>query len=254
MWVPTLHGLIDRRILVNYRVDPEVMARHLPAPFRPKVVRGFGLAGICLIRMQKVRPRFVPVSVLGPTENGALRFAVEWEHNGESHSGVYIPRRFTTSRLVALVGGRFFPGVHSRATFAVSETEERYSVEMRGELNLTVRGRVAPDMTGSRVFGSLDEASAFYRGGAVGYSDTRTPGKFEGLEFRIANWNVKPLAVDQVACDFFDDPARFPPGSAVFDNALLMRGMVNEFHGRGSFCCPVPAAVGERVAASAAAR
>ncbi len=253
MWVPTLHGLIDRRILVNYRVDPEVMAWHLPAPFRPKVVRGFGLAGICLIRLQKVRPRFVPFSLLGPTENAALRFAVEWDHGGQSHSGVCIPRRFTTSRLVTLVGGRFFPGVHSRATFAVAETEERYSVEMRGELNLTVRGTVAADMVGSQVFPSLDEASAFYRGGAVGYSDTFTPGKFEGLEFRIANWNVTPLAVEEVACDFFDDAKRFPPGSAVFDNALLMRGMVNEFHGRGALCCPVPAVVGERVPASAAA-
>lgn len=241
MWVPKLHGLIDRRILVNFRVDPEVMQRLLPPPFRVKTVRGYGLAGICLIRMKRVRPWFLPFSTLGVTENGALRFAVEWEHDGGLHSGVYIPRRFSTSRLVVLAGGRFFPGVHARARFRVEETETTYSVEMNSELNLSVRGRVTDGLTGSAVFDSVEEASAFYRGGAVGFSDTRTPGKYEGLELRIPDWAVRPLAVEHVACDFFDDPARFPPGAVAFDNALLMRGVRNEFLGRGSLCCPAGA-------------
>ena len=30
MRIPTIRGLIDRRILVNYRVDPAVLARILP--------------------------------------------------------------------------------------------------------------------------------------------------------------------------------------------------------------------------------
>lgn len=238
MWVPTLDGLIDRRILINYRVDPEVVTRFIPAPFRPQVVRGFALAGICLIRMTKLRPRFFPVSVIGPTENGALRFAVEWEQNGERRTGVYIPKRFSTSRFVCLIGGRFFPGVHYRARFKVNEHDDRYSVEMASELNLAIRGTATDAWNGSTVFDSLDDASAFYRSGAVGYSDARTPGKYEGLELRIPAWGVRALAVEQVACDFFDDPTKFPPGTATFDNALLMRGMKNEFYGRGTLCCP----------------
>ena len=35
MMIPTLQGVLDRQILVNYRVDPEVLARLVPAPFRP---------------------------------------------------------------------------------------------------------------------------------------------------------------------------------------------------------------------------
>src|SRR5436190_4841373 len=130
MWIPTLDGLIDRRILVNYRADPDVLVRFLPPPFRPLVVHGFGLAGICLIRMTKLRPRLLPISVLGSTENGALRFAVEWEDAGGHHTGVYIPKRFSNSRLVCLAGGRIFPGVHSRVRFTVAETGDRYRVEM----------------------------------------------------------------------------------------------------------------------------
>jgi hypothetical protein len=235
MWVPTLRGLIDRRILVNYRVDPEVLRRLLPPPFRPHVVRGFGLAGVCLIRMARLRPSFVPfpVPVLGRPENGALRFAVEWEQDGELRAGVYIPRRFSDSQLVALAGGRLFPGVHTLARFQVEESGDAYRVEMTGELNLVVQGRAADQLAGSVVFDALDEASAFYRSGSVGYSDSRTPGEYEGLEFRIADWTVRPMTVDRVACDFFDDPVRFPPGAAAFDNALLMREVPSEFHGRG---------------------
>ncbi len=60
MRIPVIRGVIDRRILVNYRVDPEVLARMLPAPFRPKLVNGTGMAGVCLIRLKHIRPRLLP--------------------------------------------------------------------------------------------------------------------------------------------------------------------------------------------------
>src|SRR6516225_10195357 len=57
MFIPTLEGIIDRRLLVNYRVDPDYLQRLLPAPFRPKRIHGLGIAGICLIRLKQRRPR-----------------------------------------------------------------------------------------------------------------------------------------------------------------------------------------------------
>jgi hypothetical protein len=241
MWVPTLDGVIDRRILVNYRIDPDAMRRMLPAPFRPQIVQGHGLAGICLIRMARLHPRFLPLSILGTPENAALRFAVEWEHEDKHYTGVYVPKRFSTSRLICLLGGRFFPGIHSRVHFKVSEAHGQYSVEVDGELKLAIRGRVTDDWPGSKVFCSLDEASAFYRNGTIGFSNARSPGKYEGLEMRILDWQVQPLEIEYVSCSVFDDVARFPSGTAQFDNALLMRDVRNEFYGRGSICCPTAA-------------
>jgi hypothetical protein len=43
MKLPKIHGLIDRRILVNYRVKPAVLSKLLP--FRPKLINGVGIAG-----------------------------------------------------------------------------------------------------------------------------------------------------------------------------------------------------------------
>jgi len=58
--LPGIHGQIERRLLVNYRVDPEVIARVLPQPFRPQLVGGAAVAGICLIRLGQMRPRHTP--------------------------------------------------------------------------------------------------------------------------------------------------------------------------------------------------
>src|SRR5256885_147785 len=117
MRIPVLRGVIDRRILVNYRADPDVLSKLLPSPFRPKLVEG---------RM--------------------------------------------TERLRA-----------------------------------------------GSIFGSLQEASEFFRRGSLGYSATRTAGEFDGLELKCLDaWSVRPLAVEKVESSFFGDDALFPPGSVEF--------------------------------------
>jgi len=54
MRIPVIQGVIERRILANFRIDAEVLARVLPAPFRPKLVAGYGVGGICLIRLRAI--------------------------------------------------------------------------------------------------------------------------------------------------------------------------------------------------------
>ena len=61
--LPDLAGTVDRRLLINYSVDPDVIARMLPLPFRPQLVRGRAVAGICLIRLQHMRPAGLPTAV-----------------------------------------------------------------------------------------------------------------------------------------------------------------------------------------------
>src|SRR6266481_1051775 len=105
MRIPVIRGIIDRRILVNFRVDPKVLEKLLPPPFRPKLVNGAGMAGVCLIRLHHLRPRYIPKALGIASENAAHRIAVEWEQDGESREGVLIPRRDTSSHFNTLVGG-----------------------------------------------------------------------------------------------------------------------------------------------------
>jgi len=239
MQIPIIRGIIDRRILVNFRVDFQVLAKLLPPPFRPKLVNGKGMAGVCLIRLKKIRPRFLP-SFLGiSSENAAHRIAVEWDQDGKTKEGVFIPRRDTSSRLNTLVGGRLFTGEHNHAAFKVEEKDDHYRIALDsddGKTHLLVDGHVAQDVPAKSIFGSLKEASDFFERGALGYSVTSKPGQFDGLELHSFNWRVEPLAVDKVESSFFEDAARFPPGSVEFDCALLMRGIDHEWHGKGRLC------------------
>ena len=125
-----MRGVIERRMLVNYRVDAAVLAALLPAPFRAKLHRGHGMVGICLIRLRGIRPGGVPAALGFSSENAAHRTAVEWDHEGATREGVYVRRRDTSSRLNALVGGRIFPGIHSHARFDVRETADRFEVAL----------------------------------------------------------------------------------------------------------------------------
>jgi len=247
MRLPTIQGLIDRRILVNYRVEPEVAARLLPAPFRPKLANGYAMAGICLIRLKKIRPIFVPPVIGIGSENAAHRFAVEWNCDGKGREGVFIPRRDTSSRLNTIVGGRLFPGEHHHARFEVCESNDRLRVEFEsddGQARVSVEARLADGLPVDSVFRSLDEASHFFERGALGYSATHNASRYHGLELRCKTWAVQPLVAEAVRSSYFDDQAKFPKGSATFDCALLMRNIAHEWHTREDLCGSEPAGGG----------
>jgi hypothetical protein len=241
MKLPALHGVIDRRVLVNFRVNPDVLQALLPPPFHPKLVRGVGIAGICLIRLKALRPTFVPSWLGISSENAAHRIAVEWrDASGRLCDGVYIPRRDTSSRINTLVGGRLFPGVHHHARFTVHETADRFEIALRsddGGTELTLRASLAAALPKTSVFESLAVASAFFESGSLGYSATADPRRFQGLELRCLQWQVEPLAVEEVHSSFFANTAAFPPGSVEFDCALLMRGIRHVWQARDELCC-----------------
>lgn len=240
MRLPVVAGIIDRRILANYRIAPDVMAAALPKPFKPLVVNGFAIGGICLIRLKNVRPRFLPIPWGIGSENAAHRIAVEWEWNGIRKQGVYIPRRDTSSWLNSLAGGRIFPGIHHHASFDVSESDGHFSVTMNsddGSAAVHVSGTVTNEIDSESVFGSIQEASKFFAMGSLGYSDTQVAGTYDGLELECQNWKVEPLAVENPHSSYFENTDRFPSGSVHFDCALLMRSVVHEWHSRPDLCC-----------------
>jgi hypothetical protein len=190
MKLPVVRGTIDRRILANYRIDPAVMSEVLPRPFRPKIVNGFAIGGICLIRLKSIRPRVLPFPWGFGSENAAHRIAVEWDVGGEKREGVFVPRRDTSSLLNTLVGGRIFPGVHHHASFAVKESTDTLSVDMTsddGETHVSISGSVTEDFPVTSVFSSLSVASDFFKRGSVGYSVTHIDGKYDGIELQCHN-------------------------------------------------------------------
>lgn len=235
MGIPSLTGIIDRRILINYQVDKEILAKFLPDPFRPKLVKGKGIAGVCLIRLKDVKPKFIPFKIGISSENAAHRIAVEWTEKGVVGEGVYIPRRDTSSKINALAGGRIFPGIHHLASFNVKEIEGQYAIEFKGDDGsyLSIKAQAGRDWNLESVFDSQSCASDFFKQGAVGYSPNKTEGVFDGLELATKTWKVTPLEVIEVRSSFFENESLFPKGTVRFDNALLMKDIKHEWKSRG---------------------
>lgn len=234
MHIPVIKGIIERRMLVNYSADPKAVQRILPAPFRPKLYSGSAIVGICLIRLRHIRPRGLPAWLGIGSENGAHRFAVEWDQNGETKSGVYIPRRDTSSYLNHWAGGRIFPGKHGLAQFDVHERDDYYHIAFRNPdgTSISVDADRTEIFDSNSVFKTLENASAFFEQGALGY----TPGKscYDGLTLKTYRWEVAPLKMQAVHSSFFEDTALFPSGSIRFDHALLMEQVEHEWQSAGT--------------------
>jgi hypothetical protein len=231
---------IDRRILVNFRAEPDVIAQVLPKPFRPHIHNGCAVVGICLIRFVHMRPSGLPGFVGTTSENAAHRFAVEWDQDGAVRSGVYIPRRDTNSRINALVGGKIFPGSSHYSHFDVTESDDRYDIAVRPEdasAGMRISAGAKGDFPADSIFSSLDSASDFFKLGSVGYSATSEPGRYDGLELRCQHWRMEPLSVTDVHSSYFQDASLFPPLALVFDNALLMRRIQHQWIGLDDIRC-----------------
>lgn len=231
MKIPKIKGVIDRRILINYQVDKEVLENYLPKPFKPKLVDGKGIAGICLIRLKEIRPKGFPKQVGISSENGAHRIAVEWTEKGELKEGVYIPRRDTSSKLNALAGGTIFPGIHHLAEFSVKESAGNYKVSFISddETSLSIEASETDHWNEESVFENLNAVSDFFENGSIGYSPDKKD--FDGLELKAYKWKVSLLDVKEVQSSFFENEDIFPKGSVKFDNALLMKNIEHEWIG-----------------------
>lgn len=235
MNIPVMAGIIRRRILLNYRVDPEVVRRVLPRNFRPKLVHGHAIAGICLIRLEQVRPKGLPAFAGVASENSAHRVAVEWEDAEErTQEGVFVPRRDTGSLLNALGGGRIFPGVHHHSKFRVEDGNGGISIRVEAADSdaplVELEGQESTEFPEASIFESLGEASRFFENGCVGYSSRPGSSVMDGLLLKVPEWKVSPLEIRSVRSAYFDDRSIFPAGGIAFDHALIMRDILHEWH------------------------
>ncbi len=233
MKLPVIEGMLDRRILLNYRFDPEYLGRFVPAPFIPRIHKNNGIGGVCMIRFKELRPRHFP-QVLGiDSENAAHRIAVEWNYQGDRQHGVFIPRRDTASTFNYLAGGRIFPGIFKKSVFRVKEGGGHYRVEIadgESEPHVMFDGEECPEFSKMSIFESLGEASEFFAKGAIGYSLANERCHYQGMELRLLEWHISPLQINQAYVKMYEDEKVFPKGTAQIDSAMIMKRLRHEWH------------------------
>lgn len=236
--LPALTGTIRHRLLVTYAADPAAIAPLLPPPFEPELVEGHAVVGVCVLGLDRLRPRGLPSWTGASTVAAAHRIAVRWEAGGGTRRGVWVQRRDTDRRLPVLLGGRVFPGVHRPAEVEVADTSDRgLRVRVRARDGALVRAECRPGGPWtSRLFDDPAAASAFFAGGDVGVSHDRR-GRPECVRLDTEAWRAEPVALEAWTTAF--DEA-LPSGAARLDHGLLVRDVPMTWAPGGSIEDTVP--------------
>jgi uncharacterized protein YqjF (DUF2071 family) len=231
--LPVLEGTIARRILLNFRIRPEALEKLLPDSVEAEAHNGWAIAGVCLIRLEKLRPKGLPGGVGISSENMAHRISIRYMSKDGMKPGVFIWRRETDRKMVQLLGGRAFPGVHHGATFDVDENPAGISMDVRsddGKTDIAFSANYLPSWQPTPAFATFEEVSGFFRQGDCGFSCSLRGDKLEGIQLRMLRWEMTPLDVQLKRAAFYFDTSRFPSGSVEFDCGLAMRGLPHEWH------------------------
>src|SRR3569832_523592 len=76
-WVPDVRSRLVERVIFNFRVPPEVVAREVGLDWLvPQVVRGSGVMALCVLRLDRLALGGLPASRAAPALHCARRFAV----------------------------------------------------------------------------------------------------------------------------------------------------------------------------------
>jgi hypothetical protein len=215
-------GKIERRILVGYGFEPEVITPLLPQGILPKIVNGKAVVGLCLIHFDYMRPTWIPLPTGIPFESAAHRIGIQWEtQQGDIENGVYVAEQYTNSQIINTIGGKFFPGVQELSRFNVREDKDQIKLRIHNE-NREIKVDIKPSTEWkSSLFSDIEQAAAFYKP-PKGWSRTLDQEKVEGVEMRISNWNYENWEPNEILSSFFE---QFPEGSYTYDHTIVMRNL-----------------------------
>jgi uncharacterized protein YqjF (DUF2071 family) len=227
-------GIIDHRILLNYRIDPKIMQKNLPDEFKPKIINGYAVGGICQVSLSEMRPKGLP-NILGAKSHNVAHRIAAITSKGE---GVFVTRRDTNSVINTISSGRLFPGVYKKADFQVESNDQSYSVriEQEGNCLMNIKAKVSEDIEPTSIFNSVNEISDFFLTGNIGWSQKENDKGFDSIELSTVEWSMKPLRVSEQFSAYFMDESKFPKGSVEFDSAMVMQGLEHSWISREELC------------------
>jgi uncharacterized protein YqjF (DUF2071 family) len=232
MRTPIFCGVIKRRLVLNYRADPKVVKRLLPASFNPKLYHGYAIVGVSLVGLESLRLRGLPAWSGVSSENAVHRIVSEWiDSTGRVRQGIFVARRDTDLWLSTILRGKLFAGKYHQARFAVEESVGHVEFACRSldrTTQVTFSGDDALQLPSSSCFKSLQED--FFRCADAGSSLSEDSQSLEGIALEAKEWKIRPFRVSRISSSFFDDKEHFPAGSIEFDHALIMRDIAHTWN------------------------
>lgn len=201
--VPAVRARVIERLIVNFAIDPDVLARKLIVPWlRPRVVSGRAVASFCVLDLEAISAG-LPVRLSGV--NCAHRFgAVDARTDTPV---VWLADRRTDSRLGRLATA-FGPCRHSlvRATFDRRPDGSRHLVVETAAREPVFSAVLRPEpATSSRVFASAADFGRFMTTGKTSWSESVYPGILNRVDLDKPDNPFEPLRIERAEAPFLEE-------------------------------------------------
>lgn len=223
-WIPPVRARLAERLIFNFRLPPEAMARLLPVPWlAPQIVNGFGIASFCLLDLRGITVAPLPTALGLPSVSCAPRFGVLDLSASPPRPAVYVTERWTSSAFGSWFTSLGFSAQHphAHATWRRTGGVTEVSIVSR-KRGPVVSARVrAEDAFESAAFESAGEFADFLASGVSSYGLSRYPGRLTKLDLHKAESTYTPLVVDDL-----DGPVirEWRAAGGVFDSAFRTSG------------------------------
>ncbi len=225
--------LVDRRILILYRVSADALGQLCPAAARPRS-SCCAVAGI-VFRRRTVRAWLVPARC-GTSQCATHFMRLPDDLRADVCPGIIPLRHDSSSRWQtwgAASGGRH----HAR--FQVVDRLD--SLELVGDsddrqMHLALKARVARELPGGSMFRSVSQVAG-YLAADLARLGLVTAARSVGSGDVWRHLRLEPLDVMQLESSFFDRWRQSHPEWVEHDSAFLLREEQLGWSQEGTFCC-----------------
>ena len=230
--LPDIRARLGERFIFNFRVEPDLLQRHLPAWLEPQLFDGSAVASFCILDLHDVTFRPIPGPLGLRNINCAHRFGVLEKESG--NPAVYVDERNTDSKLGAFITSLGFPGKHPYVDARIEKSETDWTIAVRDDAESPLfHGRVRPAAEfRSSLFASMDEFQEFLASGVRSFCPAVKASKWNVVDLHKKDSSYEPLAAEDVADRLLEHWAS-EGGAIEFDSAVRTAGGTYVWEYRG---------------------
>ncbi|GHO63963.1 hypothetical protein KSC_028550 [Ktedonobacter sp. SOSP1-52] len=231
----TVKARLLERFIFNFRVRPEVLARHLPVTsLYPQVFHGWSVVSFCILKLDRVTLVPLPSRLGLETISCAYRCGVIDITGTQPMSSVYILRRYTDRSLISSLGPWVFadPIAKVRASLTQDGTVRTIRVHHDGQclFSASFQPSLSPCALDSHVFDSLDAFAHFMDLGVASYTPAIALGALARVDLQKSETHYMALQAT-VEYSFLDD--LWYHEGLIFDSAVQATGGAYEWTYQG---------------------
>lgn len=223
----SVYGHLVDRYLFNFRIDPDVLATHLPHLnwLKPRLVNGSGVVSFCLLRLRGLTVWPLP-SVLGfGSTSSAYRCAVIDTSGTNPEPSVYVLGRNTDLAFVSRMAPVVFSGPMQLIRTTIEHTKSSVDINAnfldgRSLFSATVEHSKGTKLD-SQLFDSVDDFVDFIKGGASSYTPSTQDNRYSRVDLEEDSNYYEP--VDAKINNSWLDVA-WKDAGLVFDSAFHAGG------------------------------